>query len=1774
MKKQKSTFGLVVKTFDLGRSIIIIGVVLMLFLPCLSPANAASIAMNAPDCDECGCPDNLFYLVGWDPWQVLRVYLHNLEFWVRATGLTTIGRGMDFEWFLIYRSTHGPNTAMGNGWTHSYDISITQVVPGDDSKIWLQYKGRKDIYYKQPDGITWVADGFFRIITLNPDGTFTLTCADASEWHFHPLDGSPQAGKISMMGDPHGNEILFFYEDGRLIRIIDTLGGHIHIQYNPAGRIKSVEHENGQELSCDYYDGIEYGGDLHDLKSTSVEGRTTTYYYPYGNLGVINANGQDIANVIYDSEEKVKELHKPGAESFTKFYSTSLLVKEQKSVSTTDTFSPPPLPPDTKVIVNDPAGNVTEYLINAKNETINERKYTGRASRWTATTETENRPTNKLRPDDPNYVETSWRYNADSRPTETRHPNRNITQNVYQFDLDPNAPRLTRGNLRHRIRIPGLLGGDHSTITEQYEYKDDLGTCGCGNSLVTRYIDGNGNETLHDYDDDGNRIRTTHVMPGPEPDIIEEWRYNRYGQKTEHIHPDGRVDLFIYYTDGSKVDYNGDGCVNLFDLAMFCSGWMSTGNRIADIYPAGGDGVVDARDLFDFQLAWLDCVDPNDMNPGYLKHKIVDARNFALTTTYEYDARGQVVRQIDPRGNDSRFLRNQLGWIVRTISPEVVDGSGIRNETDTNYDGMGNVVRTDVQNKDENGILQPNTHFTTIYEYNVLNELVRECTESGSYTGPIGGTVDQPSCDGLPPSEFITKKYEKKYDGETKQNLTRVISGEAVEGRQPDNTVTNVYDERDLLFQVIYASGSSIQSTTQYDYDGNGNLKRTLEGIEDNPRIKLNTYDGYDRLVTSTDPMGNISTYHYDENGNRDSLSTEGELTDVPGSAGNVRLSQSAYIFDAMDRRIRTEIAFFDPNTQMAISDGNSVTETQYSDTSQIIRVTNDNSHATEITYDTANRALTVTDAKGNTLTYDYDLNSNLISATTVEKSDLGNPDETFTTTSTYDGLNRLIKTTDNVGNTHTYAYDSRDNTTDIIDALNHETRYEYDGINRLTRTIRDLDDDGADGDGDDITTGQTWDDTSRLTARIDDNGNTTSYAYDALNRSIRTTYADATQRSAAYDVHDNQRTLIDGNGSVVTSTYDLLNRLTNKAITPGAGVSDDTTFEVYAYDGLSRLVRAEDDDSVVTRSYNSLSNATSKTLNGQTITCVYDGIGNKVSCTYPGGRQIDCAFDELERKRVVSDDGAIATYNYLGPGRVERREYANGTRTDYAYDGITGIPNPPDDFGVKRVVATRHTQIAGGTVIDNRTYAWDPMYKKVQRKDIRVGGPELTHDYQYDSIYRLVHTAVADTGTALLRDEVYRFDGVGNRTEVSGGTNRGTYTMDPTMPVPADFQMNHYTATPSDTRAYDENGNLATIDDGLSTPQNLSFDYLDRLVEYIGAQRHTYAYDAFGRRIARVVDADGSPQETRYFYDRWRVCEEQDASGATQATYVYGLYIDEVLNMHREGQDYYYHTDDLYNVMAVTDSTGAVRERYEYADYGSPVDPTTLAPVGGNPSPLGNPYLFQGRRFDHETGLYYYRLRYYDPVAGRFTVRDKIGIWGDSSNHGNGYAYAGNNPMSRLDPFGLDDEEPGFFDTLVTALEIAVFVLEVATLQLPATPGMEIAADEMAETAPVLGGQAEQAEQLREILRHEGEDVPEPTGYEDLGLGDWFDDFINFWLPYPGSATAEPDVEAERIREYNEDRHSQYCDAHPEYGCTTICEEEYEELDEEARRNIREGDR
>jgi len=113
-----------------------------------------------------------------------------------------------------------------------------------------------------------------------------------------------------------------------------------------------------------------------------------------------------------------------------------------------------------------------------------------------------------------------------------------------------------------------------------------------------------------------------------------------------------------------------------------------------------------------------------------------------------------------------------------------------------------------------------------------------------------------------------------------------------------------------------------------------------------------------------------------------------------------------------------------------------------------------------------------------------------------------------------------------------------------------------------------------------------------------------------------------------------------------------------------------------------------------------------------------------------------------------------------------------------------------------------------------------------------------------------------------------------------------------------------------------------------------------------------------------------------------------------------------------------------IYSVMALSNQSGQLAERYGYTPYGKR---RVVSPGGATlaASAVGNQVGFTGRYHDAETGLTYFRARYLDTELGRFVGRDPIafgdfGLRGRAKIHGGLYSYADNSPSTRVDPAGL----------------------------------------------------------------------------------------------------------------------------------------------------------
>ena len=166
----------------------------------------------------------------------------------------------------------------------------------------------------------------------------------------------------------------------------------------------------------------------------------------------------------------------------------------------------------------------------------------------------------------------------------------------------------------------------------------------------------------------------------------------------------------------------------------------------------------------------------------------------------------------------------------------------------------------------------------------------------------------------------------------------------------------------------------------------------------------------------------------------------------------------------------------------------------------------------------------------------------------------------------------------------------------------------------------------------------------------------------------------------------------------------------------------------------------------------------------------------------------------------------------------------------------------------------------------------------------------------------------------------------------------------------------------------------------------------------------------------------------------------EFDGTNTQVAKYTHGVGIDEPLIMERGGQSFFYHTDGLGSIIDLTDSYGAVVQSYVYDSFGNIEQQVGL---------LVNPYTYTGREFDSESGLYYYRVRYYDSGMGRFINEDPIGFAAGDNNF---YRYVQNNPFIFIDPSGL-----------ISLLDLGSAVLGLA--------GLSLATLTSPAWAPVVGG-------------------------------------------------------------------------------------------------------
>ena len=1567
--------------------------------------------------------------------------------------------GIHFSMVRRYRSKLDYDGPLGHGWDFNYNQALFVQPNGDVLRS--NGLGHIDRWVLNPDGSYAPPKGFYGTLLRNPDATFVYREPDGFKC-LYDADG-----KLVAQEDRHGNRLELRYDaNGNLQRVTDVYGRIIdyqfEIQADGVARLTEIRDFIGREIQYRY----DARGDLVEATGPAVLGTSTDNDFPQGkterygyssgfaeahlnhNLLSVTApeevanGGPAYMNCTYGTDpgdlltfDRVLETVKGGTNA-SGVAAGGTITYRYEALNTAEPPGNLDLP-RRKVTVTERNGNRFEFFANERGHAILHRRLT-----------------RGLRADEPAFYETRSEYNADGLLTRRVFPQGNELLHRY----DDAGPRAAQRNLIElRRRADGNRGGGEDLVTTMtYEpvynrlasLTDPRGNAAgfappLGDASPERYT----TRLLFDYQEGsdpiadvetfdlplrgiqrglgdlngdartdqsaGNpvRIRAPTVqlpagsneaarLGGTSQTILTEQQWNDRGQLLRYIDPEGNVDVYDYFPAN---DPDGDGTVTSGGLAALAepTGYLKTMARDAEPSP----------------------------------RRSAAAAPVALTTAFRYDRVGNVVAIKNPRGVVTAVEVNQLNQPVvitrgADITDAVASGQLLTGEAPFRYlarafyDHNSRLTELQTENRDST-TFGVGDFVDRGYRYDILDNLLESSVE-----------VDA--------STTVTTTF--RYD--ENELRTRL--------RQPEgNVVATVYDERNLPFTQTRGFGSADASTTRVDYDLNANPRRFVDA-EDNdgdggPEASTLTYDGFDRVVETLDALGNRTLNSYDVASNRIRRQFLGHPPGRP-EAANVRLTETLFRHDELNRVFQVDqplflAAGFAPSRPIDLRDQNAdglvTNRFEYDALSRLTFTVEDDDELGRIIYDGASRPIATMDAEGNRRTMEYDQNSNPTVVRLFERAtDDRVPEEEFVAFYVWDQLDRIARVS--ADHTARYRHDSRDNLVSITDAQGtviddpfgffpgtinddgNSRTFFYDGRDLMIAMAADLRQSGQGGEPLDhsnpfnpdgkVDLTYVFDGNSRLAAIVDDNLNETRYDYDALNRPIQQTNADLTAYRSRYDRDSNLIETIDPNGTRIDSSYDVLNRLIQRQIDRSAGIAG-TAVETYAYDGLSRLTAANDDngaagaDHGIERVYDSLSRLLEEHQDQAVCSSVWSGDSRRLALTYPGARRIDFDHDRVDRILAITEDNApIADYAWIGPGhRLLERTQGNDTRLTLLND--TGDESIGwDQF--RRIVQLRHINGSGAFV--ERLHAYNRADQRLSESRLDQSG--LTDRHTYDSLYRVFRSRYDEAGAAgaPLRDlrQIERLlDGVGNRreeTRLSESSGIGVEAYDVN-------EVNEYTQIGAAVRTHDDNGNLG--DNGALT---FVFDYKDRLVAANtpdGDPVATYEYDVFNRRVKKTLFDPDRPgvikKETRYRYDGWQAIEEQNGNGDTETTYVYGVQLDEPIQMRNTAQSsfpagtYYLHQNARGDVVALTDDFGALVEKTTFQAFGAP----------DRSSSVGNPYLLQGRRLDPETGFYYFRNRYYDPDTGRFVQRDPV--W-DAGNVGNQYTFVGNGPVSRGDPLGL----------------------------------------------------------------------------------------------------------------------------------------------------------
>ncbi|MCH9651395.1 MAG: hypothetical protein K0U98_24425 [Deltaproteobacteria bacterium] len=1206
----------------------------------------------------------------------------------------------------------------------------------------------------------------------------------------------------------------------------------------------------------------------------------------------------------------------------------------------------------------------------------------------------------------------------------------------------------------NRVVAMNFPGGDRESTTFDDAGRVTTFTDAAGRSTMTRFdLEGRavqvtnalGDSKYFDYDLEGNKILESNWSGATALRADTTFSYDDSGRLTTRTEPEGRVTTYSYDGEGNVLTQTLSGpglsspqvTENVYDeLAR-----RHTVRRFV------GGVAVEEKFLLDGEGNTLEQINP-----------------LGRKRTHVYDDLDRLVSVTDALNNVTQFTYDNIG-----NKTEEEDALGRRRRTD--YDALGRVIRTvDALNN------------TTLYEYDAVGNLVRELDPRLTVTEHQYDNRDRRVSTtrnvtlGLTPAGPVTTTF--SYDPVWNQTRIQRANGNVVNQTfddldrvvtQTDNLgtlLTRVFDSNDNLLEETDANGN----TKTFEYDQLNRL--VLENLPEG-RSQSFTYDAAGKATSTTDPNGFVINFEYDE------LDRQVRTVD-PASVGTFEVNSfdlTGNLVSTTDRRGNTTTFQLDDLNRvtqidhpMGVSEsftydavGNQITATDrrgivttyaVDGENRILSVVRAGQTVRELEYDANGNVRFDKDGNGNITGFEYDErnlkvaeNRPLAAITRFGLDAMGNQirerdPEGRIRTWQYDLRQRVSSMTDGAGETTTFTYDDNGNQKTITKPETGTWSRDYDGANRLVGITDPL--------GNETSYG--YDNNDNRTTITDGNTRVSTMEYDPMNRLTAVVYPDGERTERDYDGEGNVIETRDAKGQVVTFTFDALGRQTasnSAAAIPSTG--DDLVSQVFTYDDNNNLESVTENygggtgTRVSTFTFDDFDRQTSATdPQGEVLQYDYDGNGNRQRLTDADGRVTTYGFDALNRVTSVTIPLAgVTTYSYFRNSRLKRISYPNGTASEYQYDGAN------------RAILIENTQ--GAAAVSTFEYTYDGNGNRLQQIETNGGAAETT-TYVFDLADRLTGVNYPDKSTA------YTYDAVGNRETERDLDLVGTPLLDKSF----DYDLRNRLTTVTDLLDasqnidydFDANGNqIRRTQDGVVL--EFLYDVRDQLTELTrdGVVEGRYLYDHQGLRVRKV----GGGDIHRYVYDDQSVLQQTDDAGNTIAKYDYGP--DRLLSMVHatEGRQFYLF-DVLGSIADLTRPDGGVQARYKYDAWGNP-----RSTVGASFNPFG----FTGHERDDETGLYYFKARFYDPETGRFLTEDPAEGDVDTPPSLHKYLYAHANPTVMVDPDGRVAETVWDVASLGLGITSLVFNVSEGNWGSAALDAFGVVVDAAATAVPFIPGGA-----------------------------------------------------------------------------------------------------